>query len=256
MAALGGSASKRTEDFTTVDQSPWAYGRWVSRPVQSRAEQSFYSILDATERLLNDYTWASLSVQGIVAAAGASVGSFYNRFEDKQALLHCLEDRLGMDFEVSLKALIEECDRSDALLSEIDGILVSLFMRLCDKRGGVIRALDLAQRLQPAASATETDAGEAVVEGAAADGQQPQGRTSGFSGIGDRFDGALRAFAEYLAPRHSVFGAVSAPTVHRALRETFWLTRENLLYGAAPADPQTMHHSLRQHLFASLQYPA
>ena len=217
-------------------QDQWVYREAIAKPVQLRSEQSFLRFLDAAEALLDDRSWTALTIQDVVATADASVGSFYNRFEDKMALLHCLEDRLGADFAKSIQAIIDECERCEALLSDVDGLIISLFMRLCSQRAGVIRALDLAQRIelpQPGAQAGE-----------------------GFAGIGQVLDKSFADFARYLNEKPNCLSGASVAELHRALRETFWLTRENLLYGPAEPDLQAIHASLRQHFFASLRFPA
>jgi AcrR family transcriptional regulator len=65
----------------------------VRAPRQRRSQETLDRILDATERLLLKRRFESLSVQEIVRASGASVGAFYNRFRDKDALIWALYDR-------------------------------------------------------------------------------------------------------------------------------------------------------------------
>jgi AcrR family transcriptional regulator len=67
--------------------------QWIRTPVQGRSERTLARILDATERLLNARTFEQLTVQDIVREAEASVGSFYARFESKDALLNALHER-------------------------------------------------------------------------------------------------------------------------------------------------------------------
>ncbi|MBO6505171.1 MAG: TetR/AcrR family transcriptional regulator [Kordiimonadaceae bacterium] len=224
------------ETGAAQDQVQWVYRDAIAKPVQLRSEQSFLRFLDAAEVLLDDRSWTSLTIQDVVATADASVGSFYNRFEDKMALLHCLEDRLGADFAAAMQAIISECELCEDLLADVDGLIISLFMRLCLQRAGVIRALDLAQRIE-------------LPQPGAEDGE-------GFAGIGQVLDRAFAEFAEYLNGKPDCLAGATTAELHRALRETFWLTRENLLYGSAEPDMQAVHGSLRQHFFASLRFPA
>lgn len=218
------------------DPVQWVYRDAIAKPVQIRSEKSFLRFLDAAEKLLDDRSWTALTIQDVVATADASVGSFYNRFEDKMALLHCLEDRLGADFASAIRAIVDECEVCEELLADVDGLIISLFMRLCLQRAGVIRALDLAQRIELPQPGSE--AGE------------------GFAGIGQVLDKAFAEFAGYLGDKPNCLDGATAEELRRALRETFWLTRENLLYGPADPDMQAIHGSLRQHFFASLRFPA
>ena len=59
-----------------------------SKQERSRATQQ--RILDATADLLRNESFESISVRQIVAVANTSIGSFYGRFRDKDALLPLL----------------------------------------------------------------------------------------------------------------------------------------------------------------------
>lgn len=59
---------------------------------QERSRDTHARIVAAAERLLSrGCAWAELTVAELVAEADASVGAFYNRFRDKDALLHVLQ---------------------------------------------------------------------------------------------------------------------------------------------------------------------
>jgi len=206
--------------------TPWIYGKWVQPPVQGRSERTFFRILDAAEGLLSKRLWHEVSVQDIVKGAEASVGSFYNRFNDKAALLHCLDDRLGRECELTIDSLIEEADAVPALVNSMPAIMVSLLMRLCTERKGVIRALDLARKM----STRET-----------------------FAGMAPRFDKALGTLAEFLRAHDPAMAEHSANAIVRAFRETFWIARENLLYEHGRFNDGEMHQTLMRHFAASLK---
>ncbi len=59
----------------------------VRPPRQQRSQQTLDRILDASERLLLEREFDRVSIAEIVRASRTSVGSFYNRFRDKQSLL-------------------------------------------------------------------------------------------------------------------------------------------------------------------------
>lgn len=63
-------------------------------PQQKRSRETLDRILDATERLLQDKEFESISIAEIVLAAEASTGAFYARFPTKEALLPALYERL------------------------------------------------------------------------------------------------------------------------------------------------------------------
>ncbi|WP_417464556.1 TetR/AcrR family transcriptional regulator [Kordiimonas sp.] len=207
-------------------EGQWLYGKWVQAPMQGRSRRSFQRFLEAAEDLLKGKHWHEVSVHEIVREAEASVGSFYNRFADKAALLHCLDDRLGLECELTLENLEGELSHCPALVDDAPGIIVSVLIRLCEERRGIIRALDLAHKM----SADDS-----------------------FDGLGLRFDAAANRFAGYLASVSARFDEIGAEKIARAFKETFWLAREQLVYGASAEDKSRLHKALLSHFEAGLK---
>ncbi len=215
-----------TASLKSDGEAPWLYSKWVEPPAQDRSERTFFRFLDAAEALLAKRHWHEVSVQDIVKNAHASVGSFYNRFTDKTALLHCLDDRIGEECELTVIGLIDELEHCPALVADAPGLVVSLLMRLCTKRAGVIRALDMARKMDASDS---------------------------FSGMGPRFDGALLMLASFLKGQNSALNSHADDAIVRAFRETFWLARENLLYEKGQFDDRALHQTLMNHFYVSLK---
>ncbi|MCB9672094.1 MAG: TetR/AcrR family transcriptional regulator [Alphaproteobacteria bacterium] len=67
--------------------------RWIRAPLQERSERTLDAILDAAERMLEKGPIQNASVAAIAREAGSSVGAFYHRFPDKQALTRTLYER-------------------------------------------------------------------------------------------------------------------------------------------------------------------
>src|SRR5688500_18502861 len=67
--------------------------RWVRAPQQQRSQDTLQRLLDAAETLLEEAPWDSITVAALVARARSSVGAFYARFPDKDALLQHLHQR-------------------------------------------------------------------------------------------------------------------------------------------------------------------
>ncbi len=207
-------------------ETSWLYDKWVQPPAQDRSERTFFRFLDAAEALLSERHWHEVSVQEIVKHADASVGSFYNRFNDKEALLHCLDDRLGRECELTISQLIEELEASPVLIADGPSILISLLMRLCTERAGVIRALDLARKMSS---------------------------REGFSGLGPRFDAGLNAFSVFLVSRDVELAKCGQAAVVRAFQEALMIARESLLYQNGKFNDMALHKSLLAHFEVSLQ---
>lgn len=66
---------------------------WVRAPQQARSQDTLARLLDAAEALLESSDWDSITVAALVAKGRSSVGAFYARFPDKDALLQHLHQR-------------------------------------------------------------------------------------------------------------------------------------------------------------------
>lgn len=64
-------------------------------PRQERSKAMVDALLDATTRILLKDGWDSLSTNRVAALAGVSVGSLYQYFPSKEALLHEVLERWG-----------------------------------------------------------------------------------------------------------------------------------------------------------------
>jgi len=64
----------------------------VRPPQQERSRQTLSRIADAARALVREHGADALTVQRVVERAGASVGSFYARFPEKEDLLRYVED--------------------------------------------------------------------------------------------------------------------------------------------------------------------
>lgn len=75
----------------------------LSVPKRNRSRDTLERFAAAAEELLRDRPFERITVQGIVRAAGRPIGSFYARFEGKDALLPVLYERydrtLGRHFQ-------------------------------------------------------------------------------------------------------------------------------------------------------------
>lgn len=67
---------------------------WVRAPQQARGQATLERFVDATQQLLEERPFDQITVADIVQRAGRTVGSFYARFDDKEAVLHLLVERL------------------------------------------------------------------------------------------------------------------------------------------------------------------
>jgi AcrR family transcriptional regulator len=66
---------------------------WVKPPLQARSAQTLERMLDAAEAMIAERGVAGTTVAGVARRAGSSVGAFYARFPDKEALVRCVFGR-------------------------------------------------------------------------------------------------------------------------------------------------------------------
>ena len=121
----------------------------VRPPRQARARQTLERLLDATEAMLATRPFDAISVAEIVAAAGTSVGAFYARFRDKDALLPALYERYDAWLTARTTCLAAERPWEGRSLSEVADWLAAELVRFFDERRHLMRALALHARLRP-----------------------------------------------------------------------------------------------------------
>src|SRR5438552_1394828 len=67
--------------------------RFFRPPQQVRSRETLDRILDAAEQVLDEKAFGEATLAEIMERAGVTVGAFYRRFPDKDALLHHLDER-------------------------------------------------------------------------------------------------------------------------------------------------------------------
>lgn len=102
------------------------------RPRQTRSKATVDSILEATARVLIAQGFDGLTTNGVAEAAGVSIGSLYQYFPNKHAVLAELARRLERRTEVALSALLETA--TDLPLDEVVARAVDA---LCTGIGGL-----------------------------------------------------------------------------------------------------------------------
>jgi len=80
--------------------------KWVQPAHQERSQRTLALLLDAAEAEIREKGFDDASVAQIASRAGCSVGTFYRRFRDKNALMHALDERWGESFRATLEAAV------------------------------------------------------------------------------------------------------------------------------------------------------
>ena len=135
-------------------------------PVQERAQATVEALLEATAHLLVQEGFARMSTNRIAQRAGVSIGSLYQYFSDKEALVAALNQRVA---EAQMAAITAQLGRihdeplDEAVRSLIRGIieakrvepqLAQALAQQAPRVGGHGAQQDLLRRLGDVVSAT------------------------------------------------------------------------------------------------------
>ncbi|MEM8680125.1 MAG: TetR/AcrR family transcriptional regulator [Planctomycetota bacterium] len=120
----------------------------MKQPRQQRSRETLQRVLTATEELLCDQTLEQLTIREILKRANVSTGSFYARFDGKEALIQAIWDELRLTVDEFLEA---DPLPAGAPLSERATLLVTQRVKRYRKYRGIFRAfiLRLRQGLPP-----------------------------------------------------------------------------------------------------------
>jgi AcrR family transcriptional regulator len=121
----------------------------VRPPRQDRSRKTLDRLVSATEELLSEKSFAEATIAEIVNRGQTSVGAFYGRFADKEALLQFLDQSME-------DAAIAYWDRflapgrwKGASVTEIMQEFISNWVRAHREKRGVLRTLFLYARNRP-----------------------------------------------------------------------------------------------------------
>jgi AcrR family transcriptional regulator len=114
--------------------------RWVRPPQQARSQETLDRILDAAEALVTQKGFEDTPVAEIAQRAGSSVGAFYARFQDKDALLHALYERYYEQAIATADAALDPARWEDARIAEILDAVVRFLTAIYREQCGLIRA--------------------------------------------------------------------------------------------------------------------
>ena len=123
-------------------------------PQQTRSRETLDRILDAAERVLDEKSFTEATLAEIMERAGVTVGAFYRRFPDKDALLHLLDERFFREMQARADELLDPNHWQGASISEILSEFARTAVNVYTARRGVARSLFLRARVDPVIQAT------------------------------------------------------------------------------------------------------
>lgn len=114
--------------------------RWVRPPQQARSQVTLDRILDAAEALVAAKGFEDAAVAEIARRAGSSVGAFYARFRDKDALLYALYERYFEQAVATANAALDPARWDGVAIPTILRAVVRFLVEIYRERAGLIRA--------------------------------------------------------------------------------------------------------------------
>lgn len=99
-------------------------------PQQRRAQATVETLLQATARVLLAKGWAGTTTNHIALRAGVSVGTLYEYFPGKEALVAALVERHLNEAEARLGELVSSFQKATLTLEEMVGAMVALMIDL------------------------------------------------------------------------------------------------------------------------------
>jgi len=127
----------------------------VRPPLQQRSQATLDRILEAAEDLLSRRLWETITLKDILEASGVSVGAFYARFPNREALLPCLYARYDHRLTVNAARVLDPARWQGYGLRPRVEILFRYVVGRYRAHRGIMRALALRARTHPDTATVE-----------------------------------------------------------------------------------------------------
>lgn len=123
-------------------------------PQQTRSQETLDRILDAAEKVLEEKSFTEATLAEIMERAGVTVGAFYRRFPDKDALLHLLDERFFHEMHQRADELLDPERWLGASVAEIVSEFARSAVQVYATRRGLARSIFLRARVDPVIQAS------------------------------------------------------------------------------------------------------
>ncbi len=117
---------------------------WVKPPQQERSQRTLERLLDAAEAIILEQGAEAMSVSAVAKRAHSSVGAFYARFEDRDALLRAVCERFAVQARATMEAVLEPTRWEDETLESVLNTGLRFVLRVVNERRPLLASLSLA----------------------------------------------------------------------------------------------------------------
>lgn len=118
----------------------------LREPRQTRSQQTLKRILQSSTALIAEQSYDEVTIAEIAERAEISVGGFYSRFQNKEALLRVLQERLGQETQNRINTALAK-DWSVTSLYDLLYFIVSNNAELYEKYRGVLTVIHIRTRV-------------------------------------------------------------------------------------------------------------
>jgi AcrR family transcriptional regulator len=133
-------ASPRSSGLSALGHRRLPPGGAALRIVQPRARATRDALLAAARELLRDRDWEAVSVAGLAAANGLSVGSFYGRFRDKESFFGLLQQQVCAEWLERGRALLAAARADARPAGRLVADISTAYIMLMREDAGFVRA--------------------------------------------------------------------------------------------------------------------
>jgi AcrR family transcriptional regulator len=123
------------------------------RPQQARSRERVQRMLDAADHILATDGFEALTIRRIAAEAGVPVGSIYQFFPDKAAIVDHLARAYIADFEALMAGLVDQAGAAVLVDGDLAGLILDAFAEMYRSKPGYLaiwRGRHLSPELQHA----------------------------------------------------------------------------------------------------------
>ncbi len=139
------STAKKPDEAARREQE---FARWLAegkvpeiRPgVQQRSVRMAFALLESGSELLRERAFDALSIEEICAGAGATVGAFYGRFEDKKSFFNALQRLTCLRSEAALAGFVLDAGKRKLSLAQLCEMMVGMSVDRYRSNIGIYRA--------------------------------------------------------------------------------------------------------------------
>ncbi len=124
--------------------------RWVRPPLQDRSQKTMERLLASAEECIVEVGFEKATIAQIAKRADSSVGAFYARFSDKDALLRCLIDRFVYEAKATMDAAMKPSLWGEKPVSAVCAELLAFLSAVLTERRLLIVAIAKASMDDPA----------------------------------------------------------------------------------------------------------